>query len=110
MGAQILRKQREIHAQSPQSGRKKAIVRGGDRRNGKFSVTFSHPWGYTDEMPNDDLIMLREFARSRSESVFAVLVERHINLCHCLDTFCQFIYSGGSRMALSFLTRRQSSQ
>jgi hypothetical protein len=56
------------------------------------------------------LIMLREFARSRSESVFAVLVERHINLCHCLDTFCQFIYSGGSRMALSFLTRRQSSQ
>lgn len=32
------------------------------------------------------------------------------HLCHYLDTFCQFMYSGGSRTDLSFLTRRQLSQ
>jgi len=33
-------------------------------------------------MPNDDLTLLREYARSQSESAFASLVERHINLVH----------------------------
>jgi RNA polymerase sigma factor (sigma-70 family) len=33
-------------------------------------------------MPNDDLILLREFAQSKSESAFATLVERHVNLVY----------------------------
>jgi RNA polymerase sigma factor (sigma-70 family) len=33
-------------------------------------------------MPNDDLTLLREYSRSHSESAFASLVERHVNLVH----------------------------
>jgi RNA polymerase sigma factor (sigma-70 family) len=33
-------------------------------------------------MPNDDLTLLREYARSHSESAFASLVECHVNLVH----------------------------
>ncbi len=33
-------------------------------------------------MPNDDLTLLREFAQSKSESAFAALVERHVNLVY----------------------------
>ena len=33
-------------------------------------------------MPNDDLTLLREYARSQSEPAFGALVARHINLVH----------------------------
>ncbi len=33
-------------------------------------------------MPNDDLNLLREFARSNSEEAFAALVSRHVNLVY----------------------------
>jgi RNA polymerase sigma factor (sigma-70 family) len=33
-------------------------------------------------MPNDDLTLLREFAQSKSESAFATLAERHVNLVY----------------------------
>jgi uncharacterized protein (TIGR03435 family) len=33
-------------------------------------------------MPNDDLTLLREYSRSHSESAFASLVERHVNIVH----------------------------
>jgi len=32
------------------------------------------------EMPNDDLTLLRDYARQKSEAAFAALVSRHINL------------------------------
>jgi RNA polymerase sigma factor (sigma-70 family) len=38
--------------------------------------------GYTDEMPNDDLTLLREYSRSHSEPAFATLVSRHVNLVY----------------------------
>jgi len=34
------------------------------------------------EMPNDDLILLREYARTSSETAFATLVTRHVNLVY----------------------------
>jgi hypothetical protein len=39
-------------------------------------------------MPNDDLTLLREYSRSQSESAFALLVERHINLERRNDKKC----------------------
>jgi RNA polymerase sigma factor (sigma-70 family) len=33
-------------------------------------------------MPNDDLTLLREYARNNSEAAFAVLVSRHVNLVY----------------------------
>src|SRR5450432_1221727 len=35
-----------------------------------------------DEMLNDDLNLLREYARNNSEEAFATLVSRHINLVY----------------------------
>jgi RNA polymerase sigma factor (sigma-70 family) len=35
-----------------------------------------------DEMPNDDLNLLREYARNNSEAAFAALVSRHVNLVY----------------------------
>ena len=37
---------------------------------------------YIREMSNDDLNLLREYARSNSEEVFAALVSRHVNLVY----------------------------
>jgi DNA-directed RNA polymerase specialized sigma24 family protein len=34
------------------------------------------------EMPNDDLTLLREYARGNSEAAFAALVSRHVNLVY----------------------------
>ena len=34
------------------------------------------------EMPNDDLTLLREYARNHSEAAFAALVARHVNLVY----------------------------
>jgi len=36
--------------------------------------------GYTKEMLNDDLTLLREYSRRHSEAAFAALVSRHVNL------------------------------
>src|SRR5689334_2520319 len=33
-------------------------------------------------MPDDDLILLREYARNRSEPAFTALVQRHVNLVY----------------------------
>jgi RNA polymerase sigma factor (sigma-70 family) len=35
-----------------------------------------------NEMPNDDITLLREFARNNSEEAFAALVTRHVNLVY----------------------------
>jgi uncharacterized protein (TIGR03435 family) len=35
-----------------------------------------------DEMPNDDMALLRDYARNDSEAAFAVLVTRHVNLVY----------------------------
>jgi RNA polymerase sigma factor (sigma-70 family) len=35
-----------------------------------------------DEMPNDDLLLLRDYAQGNSEAAFATLVSRHINLVY----------------------------
>jgi RNA polymerase sigma factor (sigma-70 family) len=48
----------------------------------KISVTFSLRRGYIGGMPDDDLMLLREYARNRSEPAFAALVQRHVNLVY----------------------------
>src|SRR5450432_4944466 len=35
-----------------------------------------------NEMPNDDIVLLREYARNNSEAAFATLVSRHVNLVY----------------------------
>ena len=35
-----------------------------------------------NEMPSDDLALLREYARNNSEEAFAALVSRHVNLVY----------------------------
>jgi DNA-directed RNA polymerase specialized sigma24 family protein len=35
-----------------------------------------------DEMANDDMALLRDYARNDSEAAFAVLVTRHVNLVY----------------------------
>src|SRR5690349_4059877 len=49
---------------------------------GKWSVTFSHWRPYTVKMMTDDMELVREYARNRSEEAFATLVSRHINLVY----------------------------
>jgi RNA polymerase sigma factor (sigma-70 family) len=48
----------------------------------KLSVTFPFRRKYTCEMPNDDLSLLREYARNNSEMAFAELVSHHVNLVY----------------------------
>jgi RNA polymerase sigma factor (sigma-70 family) len=48
----------------------------------KFSVTFPRWCKYINEMPNDDLTLLREYARKNSEDAFTALVSRHVNLVY----------------------------
>jgi RNA polymerase sigma factor (sigma-70 family) len=48
----------------------------------KKLVTFSGRWPYTGEIMNDDMALLREYAAHQSESAFAELVSRHLNLVY----------------------------
>ena len=48
----------------------------------KFPVTFWQRCKYTNESMNDDLALLRDYARNHSEDAFAALVSRHVNLVY----------------------------
>ena len=48
----------------------------------KKSVTFSRRRRCISETMNDDLTLLREYARGNSEEAFAALVTRHVNLVY----------------------------
>ena len=48
----------------------------------KFPVTFPRRCKYTNERMNDDLALLRDYARNHSEDAFAALVSRHVNLVY----------------------------
>jgi uncharacterized protein (TIGR03435 family) len=48
----------------------------------KKSVTFPHQCKYVSKIMNDDLTLLREYARRNSEEAFATLVSRHVNLVY----------------------------
>lgn len=56
-------------------------TRGTMRCESKKSVTFCRRRKHVGEM-NDDLTLLRGYARSHSEDAFAALVARHVNLVH----------------------------
>jgi hypothetical protein len=49
-------------------------------------------------LPMDDMALLREFARTGSESAFAVLADRYVGLvypdCHLSDADWEFVSSG----------------
>jgi hypothetical protein len=55
---------------------------GENRPPQKQSVTFSRQRKYISEIINDDLTLLREYARLNSEEAFAALVSRHVNLVY----------------------------
>jgi len=48
----------------------------------KYSVRFSSGRGYTVEMLDDDLTLLRDYSRNQSEEAFTALVSRHVNLVY----------------------------
>ncbi len=48
--------------------------------NNLFGFHTSHT--YTNDMTNDDMALVREYAQSNSEQAFATLVSRHVNLVH----------------------------
>jgi RNA polymerase sigma factor (sigma-70 family) len=47
-----------------------------------FLVTFSGRCGCIDGMMTDDMELVREYARCKSEEAFAILVSRHVNLVY----------------------------
>jgi RNA polymerase sigma factor (sigma-70 family) len=48
------------------------------------TVTFLHERGCIDGMMIDDMDLVREYARSKSEEAFATLVSRHVNLVYSI--------------------------
>ena len=54
----------------------------GKRNSPKISVTFPVGRPYTSDMLNDDMALVRDYARNDSEPAFATLVARHVNLVY----------------------------
>ena len=54
-------------------------------RRWKKDVTFSRLRGCIDRMMTDDMDLVRQYARCRSEEAFATLVSRHVNLVYSVS-------------------------
>jgi hypothetical protein len=63
--------------------RKNQIFHHACKTTGKINLLPFRP-GVNDmiEMPNDDIALLRDYARNHSEAAFAALVMRHVNLVY----------------------------